>query len=73
MPAKVYLRELTAEEHQAGERLARSRTDEARSVQRARAIERLAVGERPGAARRASNIVCPFHAEPTHAIGSNRP
>jgi transposase len=49
MPAKVQLRELTAEERQAVARLARSRTDEARLVQRAQVIERLAAGERPGA------------------------
>ena len=48
MPAKVRLRELTSEERRAVARLARSRTDEARLVQRARAIERLADGERPG-------------------------
>jgi transposase len=49
MRTKVQLRELTAEERQAVARLARSRTDEARLVQRARIIERLAAGERPGA------------------------
>src|SRR5262245_53699007 len=47
MPAKVQLRELTPEERQAVARLAHSRTDEARLVQRAQAIERLADGERP--------------------------
>ncbi|HEY2155402.1 MAG TPA: hypothetical protein VGH33_07215 [Isosphaeraceae bacterium] len=49
MPTKVQLRELTAEERQAVGRLTRPRTDEARLIQRARAIERLAAGERPGA------------------------
>jgi transposase len=49
MRAKVQLRELTPEERQAIARLARSRTDEARLVQRAQLIERLAQGERPGA------------------------
>src|SRR5262245_40521138 len=56
MPAKVRLRELTAEERRAVARLARSRTDEARLVQRARVIERLAEGERPGRAAAAVGL-----------------
>src|SRR5262245_2594818 len=48
MPAKVQLRELTAEEREAVARLAHSRTDEARLRQRARVIDRLADGEPPG-------------------------
>src|SRR5262245_47100094 len=49
MRAPVQLRELTAEERRAVARLAHSRTDEARLVQRAQLIRRLADGERPGA------------------------
>ncbi|HEY2158889.1 MAG TPA: helix-turn-helix domain-containing protein, partial [Isosphaeraceae bacterium] len=49
MSTRVGLRELTAEERGAIGRLAPSRTDEARLVQRARVIEALARGERPAA------------------------
>jgi transposase len=49
MSTEVRLRELSDEEHLAITRLARSRIDEARLVQRARVIELLAQGERPGA------------------------
>lgn len=43
----VRLRELTAEERTAIEKLARSRTEEARLVERAQIVLRLADGERP--------------------------
>src|SRR5262245_24203234 len=52
MPTEVRLRELSDEERLTITRLARSRTDEARLVQRARLIEQLAQGARPGAAAR---------------------
>jgi transposase len=52
MSTEVRLRELSDEERSTITRLARSRTDEARLVQRARLIELLARGERPGAVAR---------------------
>lgn len=47
MPTKVRLRELTAEERAVVEKLARSRTEEARLVERAQIVLALADGERP--------------------------
>jgi transposase len=47
MRAKVQLRELTAEERATIEKLARSRTEQARLVERAQIILGLADGERP--------------------------
>jgi transposase len=47
MATLVKLRELTADERRALERLARSRTEEARLVQRAQIVLGLAAGERP--------------------------
>ena len=47
MATLVKLRELTTEERKELERLARSRTEEARLVQRARIVLGLAAGERP--------------------------
>src|SRR4051812_20269843 len=45
---KVMLRELTAEERHSLERLAASRTAQARSVERARILLAIADGRRPG-------------------------
>src|SRR4051794_33161956 len=47
-PTKVTLRELTAEERQALEQLAASRTAQARLVERARILLAIADGRRPG-------------------------
>jgi transposase len=47
MPTNVRLRALTAEERSAIEKLARSRTEEARLVERAQIVLALADGERP--------------------------
>src|SRR5262245_35496327 len=47
MPTRITLRELTAEERTELERLARSRTEQARLVQRAQLLLGLADGERP--------------------------
>jgi transposase len=47
MPTKIRLRELTAEERSAIEKLGRSRTEEARLVERAQIVLALADGDRP--------------------------
>jgi transposase len=59
MKAKVTLRALTPEDHQAVEELARSRTAEARLVERARIILAAAAGERPSAIARTLGVSRP--------------
>ena len=59
MPTKVSLRPLSPDERQAVEALARSRTDEARTVERARIIAALADGAKVAVAARQLGISAP--------------
>src|SRR4051794_5407681 len=59
MPTKVSLRPLSPEDRQAVEALARSRTDEARTVERARIIAALAGGMKVAAAARQLGVSRP--------------
>src|SRR5881398_708826 len=59
MPSRLTLREVAPEERQEIERLAHSRTDEARLVQRAQIVLGLLGGERPSAVARRLQVTRP--------------